>query len=95
MAALRAARTHGPPISDVAFSFVMSRADGVRVTLAMLTTGGGRGRWRSVASVLRLHGHAGRNHARMRGAFALAPGQYRLELAPVGGRPRSIDLTVG
>jgi hypothetical protein len=96
LAALRRAGGKAPvALSQLAFRYSLSRADRVRVTLARLVSSGGRERWRSLGEALELHGRAGANRGHLRGSATLAPGRYRLTLAPVDGRPRSLVLTLG
>jgi hypothetical protein len=82
------------PISDIAFSYLLSRADRVRIALARLTSEDGREHWRRVAAAFTVDAHAGQNLARLRGSTLLPPGRYRITLVPSAGQGRSLSLTL-
>ncbi len=79
-----------PTISQVAFAFTLSAPARVRVTLSRLLRVSGRLRWASAPGALTLSAAGGRNRAHLRGPHTLAPGRYRLTLAPAHGAARSI-----
>ncbi len=90
-----AAVAHGlPTVAQVAFAFDLSGPARVRVTLARLLTAHGRTRQVAATGALTLAAAGGRDSARLRGSATLAPGSYRLTLAPVQGAARSIVLSV-
>jgi hypothetical protein len=90
-AALRRAR---PGFADVAFSFKLSRATSVRATLGIRVGPSVRRRWRALPASLTLAAVRGLNRRRLPTIHALAPGLYRLTLAPRGGAARSIAFRV-
>jgi hypothetical protein len=90
-----AALRHGPPReSQVAFTYTLSAADRVRITLAKLIGHGKRARWQTLG--IPLLGSVGGGHQRghLRGNRILGPGRYRLTVAPAGGSARSLVLLV-
>jgi Subtilase family len=84
-----------PTLSEVAFTFNLSGAARLRATLSRLVVLHGRASWPAAAGTLTLRAPKGRDHNHLRGAARLAPGTYRLTLAPVHGRPRSILFVIG
>jgi hypothetical protein len=91
----RAALRHGRiAVTRLAFSFTLSQAEQVRATLAIRTSVNGRARWSALPASLTLAAIRGVNRRRMRGAGSLAPGVYRLTLAPTGGAARAITIRV-
>jgi hypothetical protein len=83
-----------PALSQVAFAFVLSAPARVRVrtrvTLARQVVVRGRARWVVVTGGFTLAAARGRDHGRLRGRGALAPGRYRLTLAPARGAESTI-----
>jgi len=79
-----------PMLSQVAFAFNLSGPSHVRATLSRLVMAHGRARWAAATGTLTLTAPAGRDRSRLRGRAKLAPGSYRLTLAPAHGRARSI-----
>jgi Subtilase family len=91
-----AALSHGRPrASRVAFAFTLNVATRVHVTLAKQVAVHGRTRWQTLPVSLTLNAAAGRNGARLNAHGKLAPGRYRLTLAPTPGVPRSLAFRVG
>ncbi|HEY7934874.1 MAG TPA: S8 family serine peptidase [Solirubrobacteraceae bacterium] len=83
-----------PAVSSLAFSFTLSAPALVRVGLAKLVHRHGHSRWQVLRDALSMLAVTGLNHVRLRAPGRLAPGLYRLRLRPVGGRPRSLLVTV-
>lgn len=81
-------------IAQLGFSFTLNRAVTVHVTLAVRVRSGGRARWRALPASLTFAAIRGVNRRRLHGAGRLAPGVYRLTLAPTGGTARSIAIRV-
>jgi hypothetical protein len=98
LAALRRAiDAHGArptPLSQIAFTYVLSRADRVRVTLARLVRREGKSSWLDVSPGTMLSARAGSNRGRLAGAAALTSGAYLLTLRPAGGHARSLPFAV-
>ncbi|MGA8365587.1 MAG: S8 family serine peptidase [Solirubrobacteraceae bacterium] len=91
-----AALSHGRPhTSRVAFAFTLNVAARVRVSLAKRVTVRGRTRWQTLPASRTIAGLAGRDHAHLSAPGTLAPGRYRLTLAPVGGVGRGLIFLVG
>jgi len=84
-----------PKVSRVAFAFTLNVAARVRVTLAKLVTRHGRHRWQTLPYSLTITGAPGRDRAHLRAHGKLAPGGYRLTLAPVHGTARRLTFRVG
>jgi uncharacterized protein involved in type VI secretion and phage assembly len=83
-----------PAASAVAFSFTLSAAAEVRVTIVRQTSTGGRKRWDTLPDSLTLsltRGHVTRS---LKGRNHLSPGRYRLTVKPTGSQSRSIYLSV-
>ncbi len=83
-----------PSASKIGFSFTLSTAARVRVTLARRVRSHGRTRWVTQGHPRTIAASAGRNAKRLTGRLRLAPGLYRLTIAPVSGRARSIVFRV-
>jgi hypothetical protein len=81
-------------LTQVAFSFKLSRAATVHATLAVQARRNGHARWRLLPASLTFAASRGVNRRRLRGVGELAPGSYRLTLAPVGGVARSLSIRV-
>jgi hypothetical protein len=84
-----------PRVSRVAFAFTLNVAARVRVTLAKQVTAPGRTRWQTLPFSRVLSAAAGRDQARLSAPGTLAPGRYRLTLAPAGGVGRRLTFVVG
>jgi hypothetical protein len=84
-----------PKVFRVAFAFTLNVAARVRVTLAKLVVTHGRHRWQALPYSLTITGAPGRDSARLRARGTLAPGRYRLMLAPVHGTARRLTFRVG
>jgi hypothetical protein len=82
----RAALRHGRiTVAQLGFSFTLSHAMTVRVTLAVRVRSGGRLQWRALPASLTFAAIRGVNHRRLHGAGRLAPGVYRLILRVADG----------
>jgi hypothetical protein len=81
-------------LAQVAFSCTLTQATRVRVTLSIRVSSGGRMRWRTLPVSLAFNAVRGVNRRRLHGRDDLAPGLYRLTLAPTGGAARSIEIRV-
>jgi hypothetical protein len=92
--AAAALRHAGTAESQVAFRYKLSTADRVRITLAKQIGGGRHARWQGVGAPLSPYVSAGRHRGRLGSRRLLAPGRYRLTLAPAGGAARSLALVV-
>jgi DNA segregation ATPase FtsK/SpoIIIE-like protein len=93
LAALRHGSTR---VSSVAFAFTLNVPARVRVTLAKRVGAPGHTRWRALAADSRtLAATAGRDHAHLSAHGTLAPGRYRLTLAPALGVSISLGFRVG
>jgi len=93
--ALRALAGRRPALRTVAFSFLITRAAPVRVSLFRRVRSHHRTRWVRVARSFVIDALAGPNTTHLRGRRGLAPGSYRLTLTPSGGGARSIRFTLG
>jgi hypothetical protein len=83
-----------PKLSQVAFSFTLSVAARVRVTLAKRFRVRGHTRWEVMSRALTIAAVAGRNRHRLAGSRVLAPGRYRLTLTPPHSAARSIFFRI-
>jgi hypothetical protein len=81
-------------VAQLGFSFMLSRAVTVHVTLAVRVRSGGHLHWRARRTSLTFAAIKGVNRRRLHGSGGLAPGTYRLTLAPAGGTARSIAIRV-
>jgi hypothetical protein len=94
--AATAALGHGRPrVARIAFAFTLNVAARVRVTLAKRVIAHGRARWQTLADSRTIAGLAGRNGSHLSAPGTLAPGRYRLTLAPVRGIARELTFTAG
>ncbi len=91
-----------PKTSQIAFAFMLNVAARVRISLAKLTVKHGRKRWQTLPYSLTIAGARGRNSAHLSGAprqdgvvGRLAPGRYRLTLAPAGGTACTRTFEIG
>ena len=90
------ALSHGRPrVSRIAFAFTLNVAVRIRVTLAKLVLTHGRHRWQTLPYSLMIAGTPGRDRAHLSAHGTLAPGRYRLTLAPVQGVARTLTFRVG
>ena len=88
--------SHGKPkVSQVAFAFTLSVAARVQVTLAKLITVHGHKRWKTLPYSLTIAGAKGYDRAHLGVHRVLAPGRYRLTLAPLHGTARTLTFRVG
>jgi Subtilase family len=93
--AASAATAHGPTkLAKLAFTFALTSPARVRVTLTMLVRAHGRERWRTIFAPGAFLAHVGAQTRALNGSTMLAPGRYRLTLAPLGGAARTITFTV-
>lgn len=83
-----------PTVSKVAFSFVLNRPVKVRITLARRVRRHGRLRWVTVGRASTISARAGRSARHLTERRRLAPGLYRLALAPAGGSTRSVRFWI-
>jgi hypothetical protein len=83
---------HHPPASAIGFSFTLSAAAKVHVTLLKQTGAHGHTGWVALPDSLSLNAKPGHVSHELAGHNRLAPGRYRLTLAPSGGRSRAIYL---
>jgi hypothetical protein len=83
------------PLSRIAFTFALSRAATVRVTLARRVRVHGHWRWSALRGADTISGRAGSNRARLSGRGVLSAGLYRLTLTPAGGTARSLPISIG
>jgi hypothetical protein len=93
--ALLSLRSVKPKIRAVGFAFTLSADARVHATLAKRVRVHGHMRWVTLAGSLTIAAAKGRNHGRLTGHNALAPGRYRLTLTPQGGAARSIVFQIG
>ena len=84
-----------PKVSSVHFTFTLSATERVRATLAKLVRVHGHNRWISVPGALTFSATKGRNRQHLTSSDGLAPGRYRLTLAPQGGAARTLTFQVG
>ena len=84
-----------PKVSSVTFAFTLSAAARVRVTLAKSARVRGLNRWETLPGALAFAAVEGRNRRSLASRGPLAPGHYRLTLAPKGGVARTITFEVG
>lgn len=94
--ALAAIRRGPLPRSQIGFTFTLSAASAVRVVLSRETHAHGHVRWTVVpAEKFTLDNvRRGHNSAHLRSAEELAPGTYRITLAPAHGASRSRAFVV-
>jgi len=84
-----------PTASVVGFSFTLSAATKVRVTLVKQTRVQGRTQWVTLPNSLTLTAAKGQDRGSLKGHNRLSPGRYRLTLKPATGQPHSIYLRSG
>jgi hypothetical protein len=95
LAAVAALNRGRVQLSRVAFTFTLSAAAKVRVTLARRSRVHGRWVWSALPGADSLSARAGVDHARLSGRGTLSPGFYRITLTPAGGRARSLAISIG
>lgn len=83
-----------PAVSYVEFTFRLSAAARVRVTLSRQVQSHGRRRWRVQPGSFTDSAASGRDRLRLAGRRGLPPGVYLLTLAPAGGRTDSISFVL-
>jgi hypothetical protein len=84
-----------PRASSIAFAFTLSAAARVHATFAELVRAHGHDRWVSLPDALTFSAARGRNRRHLASPDGLAPGRYRLTLAPQGGAARTLTFQVG
>jgi hypothetical protein len=84
-----------PRVSRVAFAFTLNVPARVRVSLAKRVTTDGHTRWQTLPYTRTIVAAAGRDHAHLSAPGTLAPGRYRLRLAPVRGVGRALTFSIG
>jgi hypothetical protein len=95
LGAVIALNRNRPALSTIAFTFALSAAARVRITLARRIRVHGRWHWSTLPGANAIAARAGANHARLSGRGALPSGLYRLTLTPAHGIARSIAITIG
>ncbi len=85
---------HRPSTSKIAFSFMLSSASKVRFTLSRRIRVHHHIRWSRVVPSATAAAISGRNDGRLTGRRTLAPGLYRLTVAPLTGHSRSIEFHI-
>jgi hypothetical protein len=93
--ALIALNTSRPRIGQLGFTFTISLAAYVRVSLEKRVTHHGHARWQTVGHARTIFAVAGHNGERLSGHAALSGGNYRLTLTPAHGAARSLSLKLG
>lgn len=92
--ALGALRHRQVARAQLGFSFMLSRAATVRVTLAVRVRRNGHTHWRTLPASLKFAASGGVDRRRLHGSGRLAPGSYRLTLVPRGGMARSLAIHI-
>jgi hypothetical protein len=98
LSAIDALNDRRPPISRIEFTFRLSAAARVRVTLAREVESRGRRHWRSEPGSFTYSAGRGRDRLHLggrNGHSGLPPGLYRLTLAPAHGNAGSISFVLG
>jgi hypothetical protein len=90
--ATTALKHHHPLASAIGFSFTLSAATEVHVTLLRQTSEHGHTSWLALPDSLSLDAKQGRVSHGLTGHNRLSPGRYRLTLKPTGGHSRAIYL---
>jgi hypothetical protein len=91
--AITALNHHHPLASAIGFSFTLSAATGVHVTLVRQANEHGHTSWVALPDSLSLNAKQGRVSHGLTGHNRLSPGRYRLTLEPTDGRSRAIYLS--
>jgi hypothetical protein len=84
-----------PKLFQAGFTFRLSDAASVRVTLAKHVRVRGHMRWKVVTRPFTILARRGNDSGRLRDHQALTPGHYRLTLTPLHGHARSIVFRIG
>ena len=84
---------HRPLASAIGFSFTLSAATEVHVTLLKQTGARGHTGWVALSDSLSLNAKQGHVSHNLTGHNRLTPGRYRLTLDPSGGHSRAIYLS--
>jgi hypothetical protein len=92
--ALAAVAHRRAKLSQLGFSFRLSAAARVRVTLAVRTRVHGHLRWRTVSAPPSFLAAAGAHTRKLTGRAKLAAGRYRLTLTPANGAARSLLFAI-
>jgi hypothetical protein len=95
LSAVAALNRGRPPLARVAFTFTLSAAARVVVTIARRVHTHGHWRWSALRGSNSIAARAGANHAHISGRGVLPSGVYELTLTPTHGTPRSLTLTIG
>ena len=90
----RRGRGKGVAMSQLAFSFALSRAARVRATLSRHVGSRTGARWVALSPALNFAASVGAHRRKLHGSRLLARGVYRLTLTPLGGAARSITVRV-
>jgi hypothetical protein len=93
--ALAALNRKHPRASALAFTFTLSAAAKVQVTLARWTRVRGHWRWVTLPGPFTINAGSGANHGRLGTQRRLTSGRYRLTLAPAHGIAGSIAVVIG
>jgi hypothetical protein len=93
--AIEALDSSRPTSTQVAFTFALSASTNVRVTLARKVQIHGRTSWALEPGSFTFAAARGHDRAHLRSRRSLAPGHYRLTLAPAGGPARWIGFVLG
>ncbi len=92
--ALAAIARRRAKLSQLGFSFKLSAATRVRVTLAERVRVRGRLRWRTISAPLSFLASRGAQSRHLSGRAALAPGRYLLTLTPTHGAAKSLQFRI-
>ncbi len=92
--ALIALNTSRPQVAKIGFTFMITAATHVRVSLERRVAKRGHAHWQALTHPLMIAAVSGRNNRRLGGHGVLSDGTYRLTLAPVHGTARSIVFEI-
>jgi Subtilase family len=92
--ALAALADRRQAIREISLTFELSAATRIRVTLSRLLIVGGHARWTPQRGAFAFAARRGHGHVRLRGDLVLAPGRYRVTLAPTRGLARSLSFAL-
>jgi hypothetical protein len=92
--ALIALNTSRPKVAQIGFTFTITVAAHVRVSLERRVARHGHALWRALRHPLTIAAASGRNSRRLGGHGVLSGGTYRLTLTPVDGAARSIVFEI-
>ena len=93
--ALVALNKSHPKVASLAFTFTLNLATHVHTSLEELIGRRAHRHWKMLGHPLTIAALSGRNRRGLGGRGVLSPGVYRLTLAPVGGKSRSIVFKIG